>query len=74
VAAQLGAMRDENRRMWEQLAAEKRKNERMATSMARLWDVVNKGFPGMRESRLVLFDRKTHAHVFFKYQRSLKIY
>ncbi|KAF5338036.1 hypothetical protein D9758_014269 [Tetrapyrgos nigripes] len=47
VAAQLGQMREENRRMWDQLAAEKRKNERMVNLMARLWDVVNKGFPGM---------------------------
>jgi heat shock transcription factor len=46
VAAQLGAMRDENRRVWEQLAAERRRVEKLAGVVARLWDVVGKGFPG----------------------------
>jgi hypothetical protein len=46
VAAQLGAMRDENRRMWDQLTNEKRKVEKLVTVVGRLWDVVGKGFPG----------------------------
>ncbi|PPQ63110.1 hypothetical protein CVT24_005821 [Panaeolus cyanescens] len=46
VAAQLGAMREENRRMWDQLNAEKRKVEKLVNVVTRLWDVVGKGFPG----------------------------
>ena len=46
MAAQLGAMRDENRRMWDQLTNEKRKVEKLVTVVGRLWDVVGKGFPG----------------------------
>jgi len=46
VAAQLGAMREENRRMWEQLANERRKVEKLVSAVGRLWDVVSKGFPG----------------------------
>ncbi|KAF8159287.1 HSF-type DNA-binding-domain-containing protein [Crassisporium funariophilum] len=46
VAAQLGAMRDENRRMWDQLTAERRKVEKLVNVVGRLWDVVGKGFPG----------------------------
>ena len=50
VAAQLGAMRDENRRLYEQFAAERRKSEKLVNVVGRLWDVVGKGFPGSRES------------------------
>ena len=39
-------MRDENRRMWDQLTNEKRKVEKLVTVVGRLWDVVGKGFPG----------------------------
>ena len=46
VAAQLNAMRDENRRVWDQLAAERRKVEKLVNVVGRLWDVVGKGFPG----------------------------
>jgi hypothetical protein len=46
VAAQLGAMRDENRRVWDLLTCERRKVEKLATVVGRLWDVVGKGFPG----------------------------
>ncbi|KAK7031497.1 HSF-domain domain-containing protein [Favolaschia claudopus] len=47
VAAQLGAMREENQRMWEQLSAERRRVERLVTVVSRLWDAVGKGFgPG----------------------------
>lgn len=46
VAAQLGAMRDENRRMWDQLSGERRKVEKLVNVVTRLWDVVGKGFPG----------------------------
>jgi len=50
VAAQLGAMRDENRRMWDQLTAERRKVEKLVSVVGRLWDVVGKGFPGSGQS------------------------
>ncbi|CAA7265168.1 unnamed protein product [Cyclocybe aegerita] len=46
VAAQLNAMRDENRRVWDQLNAERRKVEKLVNVVGRLWDVVGKGFPG----------------------------
>lgn len=46
VAAQLGAMRDENRRLWEHLNMERKKTEKLAGLVNRLWDVVSKGFPG----------------------------
>jgi hypothetical protein len=46
VAAQLNAMRDENRRMWDQLTTERRKVEKLVSVVGRLWDVVSKGFPG----------------------------
>ncbi|KAJ6581076.1 HSF-type DNA-binding-domain-containing protein [Mycena capillaripes] len=47
VAAQLGAMREENQRMWEQLNAERRRVEKLVSVVSRLWDVVGKGFgPG----------------------------
>ncbi|KAJ7746802.1 HSF-type DNA-binding-domain-containing protein [Mycena maculata] len=46
VAAQLGAMREENQRMWEQLNAERRRVEKLVSIVGRLWDVVGKGFPG----------------------------
>ncbi|KAJ7089774.1 HSF-type DNA-binding-domain-containing protein [Mycena belliarum] len=46
VAAQLGAMRDENQRMWEQLNSERRRVEKLVAVVNHLWDVVSKGFPG----------------------------
>jgi hypothetical protein len=46
VAAQLGAMRDENRKMWEHLAAEKRRSERLVGVVGRLWETMNNRFPG----------------------------
>ncbi|KAJ7230570.1 HSF-type DNA-binding-domain-containing protein [Mycena pura] len=47
VAAQLGAMREENQRMWEQLHAERRRVEKLVTVVSRLWEVASKGFgPG----------------------------
>ncbi|KAL0572010.1 hypothetical protein V5O48_009952 [Marasmius crinis-equi] len=46
VAAQLNSMREDNRRMWEQLTAERRKVERLTGVVSRLWDFVGKGFPG----------------------------
>ncbi|KIK05731.1 hypothetical protein K443DRAFT_90935 [Laccaria amethystina LaAM-08-1] len=39
-------MRDENRRLYEQFAAERRKSEKLVNVVGRLWDVVGKGFPG----------------------------
>ncbi|TFK39669.1 HSF-type DNA-binding-domain-containing protein [Crucibulum laeve] len=55
VAAQLGAMRDENRRMWEQLTNERRRVEKLVGVVNRLWDVVGKGFPGSGTFFLSLF-------------------
>lgn len=46
VAAQLGAMRDENRRVWDQLAMERRRTDKLVNVVGRLWDMVEKGFPG----------------------------
>ncbi|KAJ6478494.1 HSF-type DNA-binding-domain-containing protein [Mycena vitilis] len=47
VAAQLGAMREENQRMWDQLNAERRRVEKLASIVGSLWEVVSKGFgPG----------------------------
>lgn len=46
VAAQLGAMRDENRRMWEHLATEKKRSEKLVGIVGRLWEVINSRFPG----------------------------
>ncbi|KAJ3851882.1 hypothetical protein EV368DRAFT_65391 [Lentinula lateritia] len=46
VASQLGSMREEYRRVWEVLMAERRKNERLTGLLRSLWDVVGKGFPG----------------------------
>ncbi|KII86035.1 hypothetical protein PLICRDRAFT_115202 [Plicaturopsis crispa FD-325 SS-3] len=46
VAAQLNQMRDENRKVWDALLAERRKVERLVGAMKGLWDVVGKGFPG----------------------------
>jgi len=39
-------MREENRRVWEALAAEKKKVQRLTGIVKTLWDVVGKGFPG----------------------------
>ncbi len=46
VAAQLGAMRDENRRVWEQVNIERRRADKLVNVVAQLWDVVGKGFAG----------------------------
>ncbi|KAJ7708762.1 HSF-type DNA-binding-domain-containing protein [Mycena rosella] len=50
VAAQLGAMREENLRMWDQLTAERRRVEKLISVVGRLYDVVGKGFPGSGRS------------------------
>lgn len=42
-------MREEYRRVWEVLMAERRKNERLTGLLRSLWDVVGKGFPGSSE-------------------------
>ncbi|KAK7038797.1 hypothetical protein VNI00_010685 [Paramarasmius palmivorus] len=42
VAAQLTSMRDENRRMWDQLNAERRKVDKLVGVVNRLWDYVGK--------------------------------
>lgn len=39
-------MRDENRRMWEQLSMERKKVDKLVSVVNRLWDMVQKGFPG----------------------------
>ncbi|PFH50944.1 hypothetical protein AMATHDRAFT_75252 [Amanita thiersii Skay4041] len=39
-------MRDENRRMWDQLNAERRRVEKLTGVVGRLWEVVGKGLPG----------------------------
>ena len=49
VAAQLGAMRDENRKMWEHLAAEKKRSEKLVGVVGRLWEAMNSRFPGSGE-------------------------
>jgi hypothetical protein len=44
-------MREENRRVWEQLSTEKRKVDKLVGMVGKLWDIVGKGFPpgsGMR--------------------------
>ncbi|KAL1740703.1 HSF-type DNA-binding-domain-containing protein [Schizophyllum fasciatum] len=46
VAAQLNSMRDENRRVWEQLSVERRRAEHLVGVVGQLWDIVGKGFPG----------------------------
>ena len=49
VVAQLNALKDENRRLWEQLAGQRRRAERLVGLVGRLWDVVGKNLPGGRE-------------------------
>jgi hypothetical protein len=39
-------MRDENRRMWEQLSMERKKVDKLVGVVNRLWDTVQKVFPG----------------------------
>ncbi|KAF6753550.1 HSF-type DNA-binding-domain-containing protein [Ephemerocybe angulata] len=46
VAAQLSAMRDENRKMQDQLTNERQRVEKLVNVVGRLWDVVGKSFPG----------------------------
>ncbi|GLB41569.1 putative winged helix DNA-binding domain-containing protein [Lyophyllum shimeji] len=46
VAAQLGAMREENRRMWDQLSQERKRTERLVAAFSKLWDTVNTRIPG----------------------------
>ncbi|RDB18526.1 Heat shock factor protein [Hypsizygus marmoreus] len=45
VAAQLGAMREENRRVWDQLTLERNKSEKLVGVVKRLWDIVGSRFP-----------------------------
>ncbi|KAG6817304.1 hypothetical protein H0H87_010321 [Tephrocybe sp. NHM501043] len=40
VAAQLNAMRDENRRVWEQLSMERKRTEHLTGALQRLWEFV----------------------------------
>ncbi|KAH0583106.1 hypothetical protein H2248_010992 [Termitomyces sp. 'cryptogamus'] len=47
VAAQLGAMRDENRRVWEQLNLERKRTDRLATALQRLWELVGSRMGGL---------------------------
>ena len=58
-------MRDENRRMWDQLTNEKRKVEKLVTVVGRLWDVVGKGFPGHRQFFFVSIPKKKIKFFFF---------
>ncbi|KZP28664.1 winged helix DNA-binding domain-containing protein [Athelia psychrophila] len=44
-------MREENRRVWDALMAERRKVERLTSVVRGLWEVVGKGFPGSGESQ-----------------------
>ncbi|KAJ2915949.1 hypothetical protein MD484_g4476, partial [Candolleomyces efflorescens] len=46
VAAQLSAMRDENRRMQDQLKAERQRVDKLVHVVGRLWDVMSSSFPG----------------------------
>jgi hypothetical protein len=50
VAAQLNAMRDENRRMADQLSNERKRVDSLVNVVGRLWDVMNKTYPGSGES------------------------
>lgn len=65
MAAQLGAMRDENRRMWDQLTSERRKVEKLVNVVGRLWDVVGKGFPGSGWSFLFRLGSQSTDFLFF---------
>ena len=47
-------MREDNKRMWEVLMAERRKNERITGLLRTVWDVVGKGFPGSSEYALLM--------------------
>ena len=55
VVAQLNSLRDENHRVWDQLAAERRRTERLIGLVGRLWDVVGKNLPGGCEYYLFSF-------------------
>lgn len=46
VAAQLGTMRDDNRKMRHELLEERRKVEKLVGLVGKLWEVVGKAFPG----------------------------
>ncbi|TFK19948.1 hypothetical protein FA15DRAFT_153107 [Coprinopsis marcescibilis] len=46
VAAQLSAMRDENRRMADQLSTERKRVDNLVHVVGRLWDVMKTTFPG----------------------------
>ena len=79
---QLGVMRDENRRVWEQLAAERRRVEKLVGVVGRLWDVVGKGFPGsgkfcisldMADPSLLLFAKISDLGFSVQSHRSLRI-
>ncbi|KAG6849473.1 hypothetical protein H0H93_008142 [Arthromyces matolae] len=47
VAAQLNAMRDENRRVWDQLNQERKRADRLAATLQRLWEVVGSRIGGL---------------------------
>ncbi|KAG6868056.1 hypothetical protein C0993_007915 [Termitomyces sp. T159_Od127] len=47
VAAQLGAMRDENRRVWEQLSLERKRTDRLVCTLQRLWEFVGNRMGGL---------------------------
>ena len=46
IVVQLTAMRDENRRIKKELELERRKVNRLATTVKTMWDVVERTFPG----------------------------
>lgn len=56
VAAQLNTMREDNMRMWDQLAAERRKVDKLVALVGRLWDVVGKNYPTNCELTLFFND------------------
>jgi hypothetical protein len=48
-------MRDENRKVWEELADERRKVEKLIGVVGHLWEMVGKAFPGHCEFDPSLF-------------------
>lgn len=46
IVVQLTAMKDENRRIRKELELERRKVNRLATTVKTMWDVVERTFPG----------------------------
>ncbi|KAG6853388.1 hypothetical protein C0991_004789 [Blastosporella zonata] len=47
VAAQLNAMRDDNRRVWEQLNIERKRSEHLAGALQRLWEFISQRMGGL---------------------------